>query len=124
MNKMIELLWCLLIVLFVYGTAIFTVLLSINSKLSDITKPTKEKGRDLYNKELAYTVVCIGKKTAFTSWFTIDKQYTVYKLPNASYPIVFDDDGTEWRVSQYDKLMLEAGGYFFGRVKGDKDDGN
>lgn len=121
MNKMIDLLRCLLIVSFIYNAAITTALFCINSKLSDIAKPNKEKERDLCHKELAYTVVCIGKKPcsyySFTKLFTIDKQYTVYKLPNASYPIVFDDDGTEWRVSQYDKLMLEAGGYLFGRTK-------
>ena len=99
--------------------AIFIELCLIDSKLSNITKPHEEP--NLCNKELAYTVACIGKKPGCVNgkWFTIDKQYTVYK-PNDSfsYFLIYDDDGTEWRVSQYDKLMLEAGGYLFGRAKG------
>lgn len=123
MNKMIDLLRCLLIVSFIYNAAITTALFCINSKLSDIAKPNKEQ--NLCNKELAYAMVCLGKKPdrAYAKWFTVNKLYTVYKQDEL-YPLVYDDDGTEWRVFQYDKLMLEAGGYLFARVKGDKDDGN
>lgn len=119
MNKLIDLLRGFLFATLIYDGAIFTVLLYINSKLSNIIKPTKEKG--LCNKELAYTVVCIGKKPcsyhSFTKWFTVDKEYTVYKLDDEPFPLIYDDDGTKWSVSQYDKLMLEAGGYLFGRTK-------
>ena len=129
MNEMVNLLKGLLFATLLSDTAIFTVLLCINSTLSDITKLTKEqKEQTVCNKELAYTVICIGKKPcsyhSITKWFTVDKQYTVYKL-DESYLLVYDDDGTEWRVSQYDKLMLEAGGYLFGRAKEEgKDNGN